>query len=179
MPNIEPRDVIGPLPSDQSALIVLRAGGKMFPVQCSMADADACYRLLKRRRGKPSVYDFIPPLFDAMCMSPIRIALVRRQTSLYSSIDLKGKGRKRVMRISSDNPAIAINLSLCSGVPLYIPKDDLDCIRDSCSVFFSLKKNLSPLWPLGNLYDTKSIQALVEYMDEALPTGSVFNGARV
>lgn len=173
------KDIVGPLP-DGRALIVLTAGGKVFPIRCSLADGAACYA---HTVGSPfdSPYVFLS--------SSLRtITEIRVKNCVLSEVEGQPYGLSyftspkwvKILRKSSDSAAEALNLSLASGEKFLVEKETFEKIIDSSDAFACLKGSLGKfkeqggLWNLAPLTNTDELKALDDYIDKAMPNGSIF-----
>jgi len=161
------KDVIGPLP-DFSGIIVVEADKKVFPVRCSLADAETCHDILTTGTSS-GPYSSVTSVFKASSVSITGSELVEREGGLHSSVTLK-RGRKK-MRLASDNAAMAINLSLLSECPLLIDDECLARLKDSSRTYNAVRCEIRMLWPMHQLNKTSELQAMTEYMEDAFPDG--------
>lgn len=161
------KDVIGPL-SDFSGIIVVEADKKVFPIRCSLADAETCHKILTTGTSN-GPYAAIASAFQASSMSVTGSALVEREGGLHSSVTLT-RGRKK-MRLASDNAAMAINLALLSECPLLIDDGCLVRVKDSSRTYNAVRCEIRTLWPMPQLNRTRELQVMTEYMEDAFPDG--------
>lgn len=172
--KIEVRDVVGPLPDGQG-MIIVRAGGKSFPIACPLPDAAACFCHI---HGSPfdSPYVFLSSsLKDLGGVSLLRAELLEVERALYAKMYFMSPEWETPIRRSSYNPAEAVNLSLISDPKEFgICKSSLRRIVDSSDAFAYLRKSIGSLWPMAPLTNTSELQALHEYLEEAMPGGSIF-----
>ena len=166
--EVSVKDVIGPL-LDMGAMIVMEAEGKVFPVKCTLADAESCHQFLTTG-NTDGPYAFVKSVLDATGVSVTGAFMVEREGALYSSVGLK-RGNK-IMRIASDKPAMAINFSLYSKCPLTISEECLHRVKDSNRTYNDVRCEIRMLWPMAPLNKTRELQVMSEYMEDAFPDGS-------
>jgi len=171
----EVKEVVGPLPDGNKGLIILEAGNKTFPVICPLPDAASCYCHLY---GSPfdSPYLFLSSSLASLTNVRLDWAEITEvEGTLYAQMLYRSPEWEKPVRRSTANPAEAVNMCLASGRDgIGIDKEVLDRIVDSSDAFVCLRKQLGALWPLPLLTDTLDLQALYDYIEDAMPGGSVF-----
>jgi len=156
-------------------LIMLEAEDKAFVLPCALSDAQSCAKVLKPSPGKQwdGPYDFLASILSLTESKVAQCKLMRgEQERLFSSVCISSKEGKSV-RLSSSNASMAVLFAIYNDAEIMISKADLRDVVD-CSSAYNMMKRTFPLWPLPIFSDTESLKALSEFMDEALPNGSVF-----
>ena len=77
--KVKARDVIGPMPFDHSALIVLWAQDKTFLVPCPLADAEICHDFLTSGQKWKNPYDFLVDLLRVRDAAVTKTILFRSE----------------------------------------------------------------------------------------------------
>ena len=176
---LKAKDVIGPLP-DGRALIVLTAKKKVFPIHCSLSDGAACYAHLV---GSPfdSPYVFLSSSLRTVAGIKLKNCLMTNvEGQPYGVSYFVGPKWVKPLRKSSENPAEPLNLSLAAGENFLVEKESFEQIVDSAEAFVCLKNSLGchkeqgGLWNLAPLTNTVELKALDEFMERAMPNGSIF-----
>lgn len=167
------KDIIGPLP-DWGGLIVLTALKKCFPIKCSVSDAAACSDIISGYVNN-SPYSFVVSSLRSVAETTLeRAEMTVVEKHPYAMVRYKSPAWRKALRMSTDNPAHALNMSLSAGEKFMVERHVFDSILDSYSSYELLKKRLGRLWPLAPLTRTEELKALDEYMEASMPGGSIF-----
>lgn len=168
--------VLGFLP-DWSCVIMVNASNKTFPIRCKMTEGSMCYSLLTKNERTP--YEFMADVLTQSKARLVKAELTQANNALYSALYFRVEGMAKLCRISSDEPSNAINAALASRAPLLIDRITLNKLVDSAAGFEILKsylsKNFGTIFPLPRISDTGTLKLLADFIDEAMPNGTVFN----
>lgn len=167
------KDVVGLLP-DGGGLIVVAVKDKYFPIKCSGEDANAC-RAAVAGADLQTPYHFLSSTLRAAGMEILETKLIRAGSQLYSVMYLKCPSRSGLIKICSDNPAGGIVSALLSRCPLSMDGEVVDKLVDSRDAYACLVRAFGKLWPMERITETDLMKTLSDYMDEALPRGSIFH----
>lgn len=170
------KDVMGILPDD-SCLIMVSSTNRMFPVKCKMTEGIMCHSLLSKNERTP--YEFMADVLGQSKARLVKAELTQANSALYSALYFRVEGNPKLFRICSDDGANAINASIATRAPLLINRSILAKLVDSAAGFAILKtylsKNFGSTFPLPRISDTGTLKILSEFIDEAMPNGTVFN----
>ena len=173
--KVKARDVVGPMPFDNSALIALWAQDKTFLVSCPLADGEICHDFLASGQKWKNPYDFLVDLLRVRDATVTSARLFRSEDALYSSVFVEVKGDPTPLKISSDNPAMAVNAALYSKTQLFIDQENFEDLVDHSAAYEAIRKSIPKLWPLSPLTDTDSLAAFDDFIDRvASEDGSLF-----
>jgi hypothetical protein len=171
-------DVAGPMPDDNGGLVFLEAANKVFPQRCSLEDAIAIfYMLCKVAPGKYAAdgpYDHFAALCKAVKLPLDSVLLVDVHGSLYSDVVFRGP-RKKPLKICLDSPAPAMRIGQAFSAPTRMLSADIERIIDSREQYLQIRDYFGNLWPLPMLTDTTSLRIMSDFMDAAIPDGSIFS----
>jgi bifunctional DNase/RNase len=169
MITLSVKDVLGPLPSDGTCMVIASAGGKTFALQCGHADAETCHGLLNSESfGGPSPYEFMVKILDKFHVSVTRSEVEAVNGAFYSKVHFKSSRMRNPLKAVSGNPMAAINSSLASGKSVTVNKEFVAAVVDVSGEYASLKNVIGTLWPLpAKLTSTESLKVLSEFIDQA------------
>lgn len=167
-------DVMGPLP-DGAGMIILGNQEKAFPVKCPLADAAACYSHLN---GSPLDNPYVFLSSSLLTLSKARLTWVELHEAdghLHALMWYESPELERPIRKSTFNAAEAVNLSLASGMKT-INMEKTSWLRaiDSSDALAHLKREFGCLWLWPPLNGTDDLRLLHDYVEEAMPNGSIF-----
>ena len=169
MISLSVKDVLGPLPSDGSCMVIATAGGKTFALQCDHADAEMCHGLISSESfGGPSPYEFLVKILGKFNVSVTRSEIELVNGAFYSKLYFKSSRMKKPLKAVSGNPMAAINSGLASGKTVTVNRDFMAAVIDVSDEYASLKNVIGTLWPLpAKLTSTESLKVLSEFIDQA------------
>lgn len=164
-------DVIGPLPLDNTCLIMMSAGGKAFPIQCSLIEAQECaYRLAGTSDMPP--YKVASDILKAAEITVCWTKLTKVNGAVYSQIMLQTPSGYKKM--SFDDPTVAILMAMANDLSITMEADAVGSIIDSNQKYHAMKEQLKELWPLPQIDNTNDLRILSDFLDESMPDGSIF-----
>lgn len=159
------KDVLGPLPADNSSLAIFSVGGKIFPIQAAFSDADMCFNLLNGLTiGSPNPYEFLAETFEKVSIGTKFIKLEMVAGSAYSKIVLIPKEDEKPLKLVTHNAMTAVNFALATKKPLLFCQDIIDYAADFTDAYMNLKATVGILWPLPQLTSTRCMEALHEFI---------------
>lgn len=182
------RDVVGPLP-DTSGIIIASAAGKTFPIKCYYADAACLWTTMSQPpeeappldEGLPHPYEVMMAVLKTADVHVIRIRLVKASDSFYSVVYMvRGENCEDLRKPIkfSEQASVGAIVSVLSGVQMQIERPVLDGIIDSTEGYEMMRSSFQPLFPLMQLSSTEDMELLSNYLDAAMPNGSVFSPGR-
>lgn len=167
-------DVIGPLPlgADTIGLIVASCGGKTFPIKSSFGNAEACHEYLNHpiSESPSTAFDFMAVVLQTVGIKVSKAKIILANGEPYAVLYVDAGGR--VLKVATDNASAGICAALASGVGVHMEEGSVRDLMDSTLAYQTLKGNFGSLWPLQPLTNTHELQAMSEYIDEALPNWS-------
>ena len=169
MINLSVKDVLGPLPSDGSCMVIATAGGKTFALQCGHADAEMCHGLLSSESfNGPSPYEFMVKILDKLHVSMTKSEVEVVNGALYSKLWFKSSRMRKPLKAVSGNPMAAINSGLAAGKSITVNRDFMAMVVDVSDEYANMKNAIGTLWPLpAKLTSTESLKVLSEFIDQA------------
>jgi hypothetical protein len=144
---------------------------KAVVVPCSLADGEACSALLGGA-GRASPYDCIPDVARALG-GEVEKAVLRRVDGEFMSLVYIKPASGATVKVSSDNPAMAVNVSLASDCPLLAEKNAWLAAASAEQAVLDLA-SMMHLWPLPPLEKTSKLKFFSSFMERVMPKGSVF-----
>jgi hypothetical protein len=170
--SIAAKAAVGPLPRGQ-ALMILSARDKTFPIECSLADAAACYSLLY---GEPfnNPYVFLHEAISSLTTSRLESVELRSvDGGVYSIMYFRDKSSDaKPVRRSTSFAAEGINAALAASVPVSMSDDLFDKVIDSTIALDCLRRQVGRTWVMSPITSTDDMRALDAYLEEAMPGGS-------
>jgi bifunctional DNase/RNase len=163
--EISIKDILGPLPVDNSCIIVVCAGRRMFPITSSYADAQACNELMKgESQYGPNSYEMMSNLTKTLNVNVEQVELTLIDGAFFSKIHFDPKlPMGETLRIVNPNPMSSINFGLAHKTPILI-EGNLK-VPDITATYTSLKEEVGELWPLPKITKTESLRVLSEFID--------------
>jgi bifunctional DNase/RNase len=183
MVKVCPVGIVGPLPSEvtcPTVLVALSNKDKIIVVPCPYGDGCAAAKMMantRAARGPCGPYDFVPDLMRAVGATLEMALLSRQDDEFMSSVYVTPPGGTMV-KMSSDNPGIAINFALSGDCPLYVEESAWRAATDAAKALVDLGSYMS-LWPLPALNKTDSLRMFSDFMDNVMPSGRVFGKKRI
>jgi bifunctional DNase/RNase len=168
MVQIHVKEVVGPLPFDQTCFIIITAGQQIFAIPSSFADAENCHNLLTHESPFTNAFDFLTATLEAVDVKINKVELEVLSGQMYGKIWMKTKGEERPLRLACSNPAILINTALSAEIPIEMSKDEISKLSDVTVEFVRLEACLAHLFPLPHISSTEVLQILSEFVDKAL-----------
>ena len=161
------RDVLGPMPSDGSAVVfLLTQYGKVFGLSSSLSDADACHKSLAGESDNgPSSYQYMVDLIKVLGLELADVRLEISGEAPYSRLIFKHSHHGKDYRIVSPNPMMAVNFSMAAKRPLVATEQMVSSRADILTVYGNLKAEFGALWPLSAIKYSDQLQVLSELMD--------------
>lgn len=175
---ITPGLIVGPLP-DFTTMVMVKAGGKTFPISTSVHEAQVFSSSLAGLSVSP--YEFMSEIVSSMGGHITHTEIMAVDQSMYSSIFIEyinSEGQNIRRKISSDNPMHAITVSVAANCEARISSGTLNFIKDCSSSLNDLNETLSneygKSWPLPIVICKGTIlRSLSEFIDEAMPNGKI------
>lgn len=171
-------DVIGPLPDGTGLIMVSSEDHKVFPVRCSSAEAESCYNMAASKAQTP--YDFMSQVAGEFNAKLVRAEITEQSRELYSAIYFD-VGQQMLRKISTDSPANAINAAIAAKAQLFVARQTLDKIVDASNSYVVLKsilkRSYGSMYPLPMMDSTPMLRMMSDFLDEAMPNGTIFANA--
>lgn len=173
------KDVMGPLP-DNSGIIIASAGGKTFPIKCYYADAACLWTTLSEPpaeaplldEGLPHPYEVMMAVLTAAKIGVDKIRLVKASNTFYAVVYLTHGSDKPIK--FSEQASVGAIISVLTGVAMEVDPEVLAAVVDSTGGYEHMKCSFAPLFPLMQLSSTDDMELLSNYLDRAMPNGSIF-----
>ena len=168
MISLSVKDVLGPLPSDGSCMVIASAGGKTFALQCGLADAETCAGLLSKSVGGPSPYEFMVDVLGKFHVGVTRSEIEIVNGEPYSKLWFKSSRMRKPLKAACGSPMAAINSALAAGKSVTVNRDFMAAVVDVSDEYANMKNVIGTLWPLpAKLTSTESLKVLSEFIDQA------------
>ena len=142
--NLSVKDVLGPLPSDGSCMVIASAGGKTFALQCGLADAETCAGLLSKSVGGPSPYEFMVDVLGKFHVGVTRSEIEIVNGEPYSKLWFKSSRMRKPLKAACGSPMAAINSALAAGKSVTVNRDFMAAVVDVSDEYANMKNVIRP-----------------------------------